>query len=70
MPEEQGKGYGRKIMDFLENKIFEAYDEIEIYASLPAYSMYQSRGYCATEYQKIKVKNNDFLCFHKMRKQK
>lgn len=68
LPESQGKGYGSRLMDLLEARIFENYPKVHVDASFPAESMYLKRGYEITSYEKIKTENGDFLCYHTMEK--
>lgn len=68
LPEFQGKGYGKYIMNELEKIIFVNYLEVFVDVSLPAYEMYVHRGYVPVEYHRIKTKNNHFLCYHVMKK--
>lgn len=70
LPQYQGKGYGREMLDFAEDSIFNNYSTIKVDASLPAKSIYQKRGYMETEFNKIKVNYNDFLCYDVMTKTK
>ncbi len=69
LPSYQHKGYGRALMDFAEQKIASAYDEVILDASLPAKSIYLKRGYKETEYNKIKTSNGDYLCYDVMRRE-
>ena len=64
MPKNQGKGYGKLLMDFAENVIFKQYCEIITDASLPAKGMYKKRGYIEINYSTIETENN-FLDYHK-----
>ncbi len=70
LPEYQGKGYGSRLMDLLETRIFEKYAKVHVDASFPAESMYLKRGYQITSYEKIQTKNGDFLCYHTMERKK
>lgn len=70
LPEYQGKGYGSRLMDLLEAKIFEKYTKVHVDASFPAESMYLKRGYQMISYEKIETENGDFLCYHTMEKEK
>lgn len=69
LPSYQHKGYGRALMDFAEQKIASAYDEVILDASLPAKSIYLKRGYKEIEYNKIKTSNGDYLCYDVMRRE-
>ena len=68
LPEYQGKGYGSRLMDLLEARIFENYPKVHIDASFPAKSMYLRRGYQIISYEKIETENGDFLCYNTMEK--
>ena len=70
LPEYQGKGYGSKLMDLLEARIFENNPKVHVDASFPAESMYLKRGYQITSYEKIETENGDFLCYHTMEKER
>ncbi len=70
LPQYQGKGYGRELLNFSENKILKLYSEIYLDASLPAKSIYIKRGYKGIDYKSIKTENGDFLCYDIMVKQK
>ena len=69
LPDHQGNGFGKKLLEFAETAISKRYDEIKIDASLPAKAIYLKRGYKETEYHTIKTENNDFLCYDVMIKQ-
>ena len=68
LPAYQGKGYGSRLMDLLEERILENYPKIHVDASFPAESMYLKRGYQIISYEKIATENGDFLCYHTMEK--
>lgn len=68
-PPEQGKGYGRKLLDFAEKTIFGYSEAIRLASSLPAKEIYLKRGYAEKEYHKIRTDNGDFLCYDVMEKQ-
>lgn len=70
LPEYQGKGYGSKLMDLLEARIFENYPRVHVDASFPAESMYLKRGYQIVSYEKIETESRDFLCYHTMEKER
>ena len=70
LPEYQGKGYGSRLMELLETRIFENYPKVHVDASFPAESMYLKRGYQIISYEKIETENGDFLCWHTMEKKK
>lgn len=68
LPEYQGRGYGRELMNFAENKVAGQYDEIVIDASLSAKPIYLKRGYREMEYHIIKTDSGDCLCYDVMKK--
>ncbi len=69
LPQYQGNGYGKELLNFAEEIIAKSYDEILIDASLSAKSIYLKRGYMEVEYHTIKTENNDYLCYDIMKKQ-
>lgn len=69
LPEYQGKGYGKELLEFAEMTISYNYDEIIIDASLSAKMIYLKRGYKEIEYYTIKTENNDYLCYDVVKKQ-
>ena len=70
LPEYQHRGYGRSLMDFAENMIFQADTEITLDASLPAKQIYKKRGYVEVAYHTIRTENGDFLCYDVMQKKR
>lgn len=70
LPAHQKKGYGRRLMDFAEQKIFECTDICRFDASLPAKAIYIKRGYRESAYHIIPTENGDFLCYDVMQKTK
>lgn len=66
LPSFQKKGYGRELMDFSEEEIFEKYNCIILAASFPAQKMYEERGYQVIAYDKILCDNGDYLCYNLM----
>ena len=48
LPQYQGNGYGKEMLDFAESEIAECYGNIILDASLPAKSIYLKRGYKET----------------------
>lgn len=69
LPNHQGNGYGRELLDYAEKAISAEFAEIIIDASLPAKPIYLKRGYKETEYRIIKAKYDNFLCYDIMVKQ-
>ena len=68
LPEFQGKGYGKALLDFAEELISRSYSEIILDASLAAKKIYIKRGYTEIEYKTIMTDNGDFLCWDIMTK--
>ena len=69
LPEYQGLGYGRELLDFAENEIAKNYAEILLDASLPAKRIYLKRGYVEKESHVIVANYGDFLCYDVMVKE-
>ena len=63
LPEFQGNGYGRELIDFAEREIVKNYEEIMLDASLPAKRIYLKRGYVEKESHIINANYGDFLCY-------
>ena len=63
LPEYQGKGYGRILLDFAETAILAQHPQIVLDASLPAKSIYLRRGYVPGEFHTIETSNGDKLCY-------
>lgn len=68
LPQYQGCGYGREMLDYAEKKILETYNAIVLDASLPAKRIYLKRGYSVTDFHVIETANGDFLCYDVMMK--
>lgn len=68
LPEFQGKGQGKRMLDYAEKMISTEHSEIVLDASLPARKMYRKRGYKEIEFGVIKTNDNDFLCYDVMMK--
>ena len=68
LPQYQGNGYGKELLEFAESEIAKRYNEIILAASLSAKSIYLKRGYKEIEYHTIKTECNDYLCFDIMKK--
>lgn len=68
LPQYQGMGYGKALLDFAEKKISDSYNIIRLHASFAAKQIYLKRGYTDTAYQRIKTENGDYLCVDIMEK--
>lgn len=68
LPEFQGMGFGRELLDFAEKRIFTEYGRITLDASLPAKSVYLKKGYTETGYHTLKTDSGEFLCYDVMEK--
>jgi len=68
LSEHQGKGYGSRIMDFLENLAFQVSDSARLDASLPAVDMYIKRGYALVAYHRERTFRDHYLCYLDMKK--
>ena len=69
LPQYQGNGYGKELLDFAEAEIAKQFNEIILAASLSAKAIYLKRGYKEAAYHTIKADNNDYLCYDIMKKQ-
>ena len=69
LPEHQGKGFGRLLMQFAESKISNEYKSAELSASLSAKEIYLKNGYISVSYHIIDCDNGDKLCYDYMTKQ-
>lgn len=69
LPQYQGNGYGKELLEFAETEIAKHYNEIILDASLSAKSIYLKRGFRETEYHTIMTEHNDYLCYDIMKKQ-
>ena len=68
LPVFQGKGYGKMLLDFAENRASKQFDTVIVDASLPAKSLYLKRGYRETAYHRLLTENGDYLCYDVMEK--
>ncbi len=66
LPEYQGQGYGRELLDYAEHRISQVHNQIILDASLPAKGIYRKRGYVETETNHIKTNYEDYLCYDVM----
>lgn len=66
LPEHQGKGCGRQLLDFAEARIASRHPEIVLDSSLPARGIYLKRGYRDREYRQVATGNGDMLCYDVM----
>ena len=66
LPDYQGRGVGRRVMDFAEKHIFENFSYITLSSSFPAQEMYRKRGYEISGFHKIPCGNGDFFCYNEM----
>jgi GNAT superfamily N-acetyltransferase len=68
LPEFQGKGFGKALLDHAEELISRSYSEIKLDASLAAKKIYLKRGYKEKEFKTVMTDNGDFLCWDIMTK--
>lgn len=68
LPEYQGKGYGRMLLDFAESTISTHNELIRLDASLPSKIIYLNRGYREVDSNCISAENGDYLCYDVMEK--
>lgn len=69
LPQHQGEGYGRFIMQCIESVLMKSYDTAIIDSSLPACSFYEKNGYKTFKHEKIACENNKVLVYEVMEKQ-
>ena len=67
-PERQGRGYGRYILDRLEEAVAADYDTVQLDASLPAVHLYERRGYHTVEHQSERTEGGCVLVWDVMEK--
>lgn len=70
LPQHQGCGFGREMLNYAEKRILETYDTIVLDASLPAKRIYLKRGYSVMDFHVIETANGDFLCYDVMMKKR
>lgn len=70
LPNYQGNGYGKELLEYAESEIAKSYDEIVIDASFAAKAIYLKRGYKEVAYNTIKTAGGDFLCYDIMTKKR
>ncbi|MFT4106883.1 MAG: GNAT family N-acetyltransferase [Lacrimispora sp.] len=68
LPQYQGNGYGRALLDFAEQIIADKHTKIRLDASLPAKEIYLKRGYKEIESHSILTENGDYLFYDIMEK--
>lgn len=68
IPEYQGRGFGRALLDFAEHLIAGNYRRATLSASLPAKAIYLKRGYKEVGFNSVFTENGDFLCYDTMEK--
>lgn len=68
LPEYQGKGCGRQLMEFAEKEIVKKYTSVHIDSSLPAKEMYLKLGYKEIKTCHINVDYGDILVYDEMEK--
>lgn len=68
LPQLQGRGYGRALLDFAEKAIGEKYGKIRLEASLPAATLYWKRGYRVVDMLTETVGHGNVLCWDVMEK--
>ncbi|HAG14300.1 MAG TPA: GNAT family N-acetyltransferase [Ruminococcus sp.] len=66
LPECQGNGFGRALLDFAEDRILKQYPQIRLDASFPAKQIYLKRDYQVIGYHMIETPAGDFLCYDEM----
>ncbi len=70
LPEQQGKGYGKTLLEYSEKEVFQISTRIRLDASLPAKNIYLRRGYREIESHAVLTESGDYLCYDVMEKVK
>lgn len=70
LPQHQGQGVGRRLMQFAEETVLCHHDTVVLHASLPAKALYLKNGYQATAYHILPTDNGDFLCYDQLEKRR
>lgn len=68
LPQYQGKGYGKALMEYAEGEIFLRSEIIKLDSSLPAKRIYIKNGYKVFKYHTMPINNGDYLCYDVMEK--
>lgn len=68
LPDNQGKGYGKYIVNQLENIMITEYDVVNLDASLPACLFYEHLGYRTDHHDKFICDNGAVLVYDIMMK--
>jgi LuxR family maltose regulon positive regulatory protein len=69
LPEFQNKGYGSLLLNRLEQKAAEdGYTSVELDSSLPAYGLYERKGYLPIKNERIVTPSGQVLFYHRMSK--
>jgi len=69
LPEFQNKGCGSLLLNKLEQKAAEdGYASVELDSSLPAYSLYEKKGYTPIKNERIVTQSGQVLCFSRISK--
>lgn len=62
------KGYGREMLDYVESRAFEEYEECVLDTSTPAKEFYTAMGYVAIGEEKIEIKSGVLMKYEIMKK--
>lgn len=68
LPKYQGKGYGNKLMSYLESVISNKFDYVCLDSSLAAIFFYEKRNYKTIKHESIKLDSGDYLVYEIMEK--
>lgn len=69
LPEYQGKGYGKTLLQELEKTVDKnRYDELILDSSLGAVDFYRKNGYGYKNYRTINLSDGNYLCYLEMAK--
>lgn len=69
LPQFQNKGYGSLLLNKLEQKAAEnGYTSVELDSSLPAYGLYENKGYLPIKNERVVTQSGQVLFYHRMAK--
>lgn len=69
LPEHQGKGYGRQIIELLEEEIARSHNSIVLDASLSSGQLYERYGYKTVRHERIEISETAVLAYEVMEKE-
>ena len=70
LPDYQGRGCGKALLDYAEQLIFLSSETIQLASSYPSKCLYLKRGYKEISFNTIVTENGDCLCYDMMQKKR